>query len=82
MCARVSDREDRGSSSLSATDCPAADSDEYRAMADRRVAYMSIVDGLNWLANMTRHDIAYATSQLSRFLSNPGVVLIGVVFFT
>ena len=57
---------------LSPSDCPAPDTPEHEAMADRRVAYMSIVGGLNWLANMTRHDIGYATSQLSRFLSNPG----------
>ena len=34
---------------------------------------MSLVGGFLWLANMTRSDIAYASSQLARFLSNPGM---------
>ena len=41
--------------------------------------YMSVVGGLLWLANMTRPDIAYAASQLSRVLSNPGAVHIQAV---
>ena len=41
-------------------------------MAPQRESYMAIVGGLLWLANMTRFDIAYASSQLARFISNPG----------
>ncbi len=40
-------------------------------MASRREAYMAIVGGLLWLANMTRPDLAFAASQLARFISNP-----------
>jgi hypothetical protein len=43
-------------------------------MADRRAAYMAIVGSVLWLANMTRPEIAYAASQLARFVSNPGEV--------
>ena len=41
-------------------------------MSERRQSYMAIVGGLLWLAMMTRYDIAYAASQLARFLTNPG----------
>ena len=57
---------------LTVADCPTRGSPEWEAMADRRAAYMAIVGSLNWLANMTFAEIAYATSQLSRFLDNPG----------
>ena len=32
-----------------------------------------MVGAFHWLANMTRHEIAYAVSQLGRFLTNPGI---------
>ena len=57
---------------LSTTDCPSPNSADYDAMASRRSDYISIVGALLWVANMTRPDIAYATGQLSRFLTNPG----------
>ena len=41
-------------------------------MSKFRDAYMAIVGGLLWLANMTRVDIAYSASQLARFMINPG----------
>ena len=53
---------------------PAVGSPEYDELAEQRMLYMSIVGGLLWLANMTRHDIAYAATQLSRVLTNPGQV--------
>ena len=33
---------------------------------------MSLIGGLIWVATMTRHDVAFAVSQLARVLSNPG----------
>ena len=45
---------------------------EYDEMSKFRDAYMAIVGGLLWLANMTRVDIAYSASQLARFMTNPG----------
>ena len=38
-----------------------------------RTAYMSIVGGLLWLANMTFPELSYPASQLARFLTNPGM---------
>lgn len=57
---------------LEHTDSPTPGSAEQRDMAPRREAYMGMVGGFLWLANMTRDDIAYAASQLARFTSNPG----------
>ena len=53
---------------------PEIGSTEYELLQAARTDYMSIVGGLNWLANMTFPEIGYATSQLSRFLTNPGPV--------
>ena len=57
---------------LSAADQPAVGSVEHDEMSEFRTAYMAIVGGLLWLANMTRVDIAYSASQLARFMTNPG----------
>ena len=54
---------------LSETDSPQTDQ-EKSAMAN--VPYRKAVGMLNWLAMMTRPDIAYATSVVSRFAANPG----------
>lgn len=43
-------------------------------MADKHDAYMAIVGSILWLANMTMPHLAYAASQLARFVSNPGKV--------
>ena len=59
---------------LSRDDSPEPNSDEWERMADRRAAYMAIVGSLLWLANMTRPELSYASSQLARFVSNPGEV--------
>ena len=56
---------------LSSDDQPVAGSSEHDEMSDFREPYMSIVGGLLWLANMTRPDIGYISSQLARFLTNP-----------
>ena len=53
---------------------PAVGSTEHELLQAARTDYMSIVGGLNWLSNMTFPEIGYATSQLSRFLTNPGPV--------
>ena len=57
---------------LSPDDSPTIGSPEYDEMAGRRDMYMAIVGALLWLANMTHPQLCYTTSQLSRFISNPG----------
>ena len=57
---------------LTSADQPAVGSAEHQEMATRRDAYMSIVGGLLWLANMTMWHLAYPAGQLARFLTNPG----------
>jgi hypothetical protein len=61
-------------SPLSVDDCPTVGSDEHTDLKAQREIYMSIVGGLLWLANMTRFDIAFAASQLSRALTNPSTM--------
>jgi hypothetical protein len=53
---------------------PNIGSPEHDAMSQQREVYMGIVGGLLWLANMSRPDLAYSASQLSRFMTNPGPV--------
>ena len=57
---------------LSSDDQPVIGSAEYEAMAVRRDAYMSMVGGFLWLANMTMWFLAFPAGQLARFLTNPG----------
>ena len=57
---------------LSPGDQPVIGSAEYDAMAVRREAYMSMVGGFLWLANMTMWHLAFPAGQLARFLTNPG----------
>ena len=59
---------------LSPDDCPAANSDAAEQMASRKPVYMALVGAFLWLSNMTRSEISHVTSQLARFISNPGVV--------
>ena len=42
--------------------------------ADCHRRYRSITGCLSYLENMTRPDLAFAYSQLSKFVQNPGVV--------
>ena len=57
---------------LTSDDCPVVDSPEYVDMKPMREEYMAVVGSILWLAGMTRPDLAYAASQLARFLSRPG----------
>jgi len=57
---------------LDPANSPRPGSSEHAAMSQRREVYMGIVGGILWLANMSRPDLAYAASQLSRFMTNPG----------
>ena len=41
-------------------------------MTSKKVVYMALVGAFLWLSNMTRSEIAHVTSQLARFVSNPG----------
>ena len=59
---------------LSHDDCPAPNSDAADQMAPKKPIYMALVGAFLWLSNMTRSEIAHATSQLARFISNPGIV--------
>ena len=59
---------------LSTEHCPEPGSPEHEAMATRRHEYMSIVGAILWLANVTRFELAFAASQLARYVSNPGEI--------
>ena len=59
---------------LSPDQCPAHDSPEAAAMAAYHDDYMSLVGAFLWLSNVTRPELSYITSQLARFVSNPGRV--------
>ena len=51
---------------------PVPDSPEWHAMASKRAEYMGLVGSYLWLANVTYYHLTFASSQLSRFISNPG----------
>ena len=57
---------------LDAKAMPAAGSSEAEHMAGKHDAYHAMVGSILWLANMTRPELAYAASQLAKFVSNPG----------
>ena len=57
---------------LTRDDQPSVGSTEHDRMGARRDAYMSMVGGFLWLANMTMWHLAYPAGQLARFLTNPG----------
>ena len=57
---------------LSHEQCPTEGSVEAERMARKHDEYMSICGAVLWLANVTRPELAYAASQLARFVSNPG----------
>lgn len=57
---------------LSPEQSPVIGSTEYDAMTPYRHDYMSLIGAFLWLANMTRYELSYISSQLARFVSNPG----------
>jgi len=57
---------------LSPEQSPTPDSPEHEAMTPHHDDYMSLVGAFLWLANVTRPELAYITSQLARFVANPG----------
>ena len=56
---------------LSKQDCPTEGSEEQRKM--KAIPYRRLIGILVYLATCTRPDIAYAVSELGRFLENPGL---------
>ena len=55
---------------LTLDDCPEMESSEQATM--KRVPYRQLVGKLVYIATCSRPDIAYAVSELGRFLENPG----------
>ena len=47
--------------------------------AARRDAYMSMVSGFLWLANMIMWHLAFPAGQLAHFLTNPGPSHFGII---
>ena len=58
--------------SLTVADCLSETSSDSDKELMRGVDYRQAVGCLLWIANGTRPDIAYAVSQVSRFLEKPG----------
>ena len=56
---------------LTRTDCP---TDEEKKFEMMNVPYRSLVGSLLYACTCTRPDIAFAVSNVSRFMSNPGMV--------
>lgn len=54
---------------LSENTCPSSHEEQMK-MAE--IPYRELVEALNYIATRTRPDISYSTSQLCRFMSNPG----------
>lgn len=57
---------------LTADMCPLPGSAEADRMATKRIDYMSLTGAYLWLSNVTYFHLCYASSQLARFVSNPG----------
>ena len=58
---------------LRKSDCPDTEAEKKRCKQFASV-YRTGVGILLWIAGMTRPDVSYAASQLSKFVSNPGEV--------
>lgn len=59
---------------LTPEQCPEVDSSEHVEMEPYRETYMSLVGAFLWLSNVSRPDLCFISSQLARFVSNPGYV--------
>ena len=57
---------------LSHDDCPAHGSAAAEQMLTLKPIYMALVGAFLWLGNMTFSEICHVTTQLARFVSNPG----------
>mmetsp|Transcript_31207 Transcript_31207/g.101775 ORF Transcript_31207/g.101775 Transcript_31207/m.101775 type:complete len:253 (+) Transcript_31207:652-1410(+) len=54
---------------ISKTDCPVTDAEKAEM---RKYPYAAVVGSLLWLVSCTRPDLAFAVSELSKVVSNPG----------
>ena len=59
---------------LSHDDCPKPGSDAAQQMVTLKPVYMALVGAFLWLGNMVYSEICHVTTQLARFVSNPGHV--------
>ena len=59
---------------LSHDDCPKPDSEAAQQMVTLKPIYMALVGAFLWLGNMVYSEICHVTTQLARFVSNPGHV--------
>lgn len=57
---------------LSSAQCPTPGSQEQIDMQPNREVYMSLVGAYLWLSNVSRPDICFISSQLAKYVSNPG----------
>jgi len=59
---------------LSQEQCPKVGSPEWERMQAHHADYMALVGAFLWLSNVTRPELSYMSSQLARFVSNPGQI--------
>ena len=57
---------------LSSDMCPSPGTPEHALMESKRHDYMAIVGAILWLSNVSYFHLAFAASQLARFVANPG----------
>ena len=57
---------------LSHEQSPEVNSDEWVRMQGHRADYMALVGAYLWLANVSFPEISYISSQLARYVNNPG----------
>ena len=58
---------------LSHDDCPAPNSEAAQQMVPLKPVYMALVGAFLWLGNMVYSEICHVTTQLARYVSNPGL---------